>query len=400
MGRKQEKELVPKKISILGSTGSIGRSTLEVVRKNRGAFRVIALAAGSNVALLKEQISEFEPELVSVKDEDCADELRSGLGSYDAVRITFGQEGLIQVATPMEVELVVSALVGAAGLVPTLMAVRKGKDVALANKETLVMAGKMIMKEAGEKRVRIIPIDSEHSAIFQSLQGHNRDEVRRIILTASGGPFLPYSYEQLQRVTPEAALAHPNWKMGKKVTIDSASLMNKGLEVIEAHWLFGIPSDRIDVMIHPQSIVHSMVEYVDGSVVAQLGIPDMRIPVAYALSYPNRLGCDLPSLDLCKVGPMTFEAPDKERFPALDLAYKAIEEGESMPTVLNAANEIAVQAFLDGRIIFTDIAQIALKTMEEHRTLELSTLDTILSVDRWAREKSTYLINKGVGECQ
>jgi len=395
MEQEKKKEIKRKNISILGSTGSIGGSTLDVVRKKRDLFRVMALAAGENIDLLNEQIIEFEPELVSVKDEACAIELKRLTGQNRDIEIVYGMEGLIQVAIHEDVNLVVSALVGSIGLIPTFKAIQEGKVIALANKEPLVMAGKMLMKEAMKRGVHVLHIYSEHNAIVQSLQGHRREDVRRIILTESGGPFLRYSREQILKVTPQEALAHPKWRMGKKVTVDSASLMNKGLEVIEAHCLFDIPGDRIDVAIHPQSIVHYLVEYVDGSMVALLGVPDMRIPVAYALSYPERICCEIPSLDLYKMGPLTFEKHDRDRFPALDLAYRAIEAGGTMPAVLNAANEIAVQAFLEGRLPFNKITEVVLKTMKGHHPMEVSSIDEILSVDGWARKRATSLIKGG-----
>jgi 1-deoxy-D-xylulose-5-phosphate reductoisomerase len=284
--------------------------------------------------------------------------------------------------------MVISAIVGAAGLVPTFSAIQAGKDIALANKETLVMAGKIVMKEAKNNDVAILPVDSEHSAIFQSLLGHRKRDIRRIILTASGGPFLNCSYEELNTVTIREALEHPTWQMGRKITIDSASLMNKGLEVIEARWLFDVPHEKIDVHIHPQSIVHSMVEYVDGSVIAQMGVPDMRVPISYALSYPDRLETGLSSLNLNEIHKLTFELPDEERFPALKLAYRAVEEGGTMPAVLNAANEIAVEAFLRDKISFPKIPQIIEQAMDCHRVKEINTVQDSLDADHWARAKA------------
>lgn len=376
-----------KRLSILGSTGSIGVSTLDIVARFPERFEVVGLAAGGNIDLLMQQIERFRPKYVSVSEEDAALSLK-GMGC----EVSHGVEGAIRIATAPESEMVVSAIVGAAGLVPTVAAIKAKKEIALANKETLVMAGELVMKEAGEAGVKILPVDSEHSAIFQSIVGHNRDEIKRLILTASGGPFLSYPMERLTKVTPGDALNHPNWQMGKKVTIDSASLMNKGLEVIEARWLFDIPSERIDVHVHPQSIIHSMVEYIDGSVIAQMGIPDMRIPISYALSYPERLPIPLPSLNLFEIERLTFVRPDHERFPCLSLAYKALEAGGTMPAVLNAANEVAVDAFLNGKIGFLDIPRMIENVISSHSNAPASHVDDVLRADLWAREKAKGMI--------
>ena len=343
-----------KKLSILGSTGSIGRSTLEVVRQFPDRFEVVALGAGSNAALLCQQIVEFSPRLVSVLDTQVAYSLQNLLGekSGSSPDILYGPEGYCRVAAYPEADMLVSAMVGAAGLLPTLSAIEAGKNIALANKETLVAAGEIVMGAAAGKNVKILPVDSEHSAIFQALQGNHREALDRVLLTASGGPFFNKSRSELEAVTPEAALRHPNWSMGRKITIDSATLMNKGLEVIEAHWLFGVPVERISVHIHPESIVHSMVEYVDGSVIAQMGIPDMKIPIAYALAYPERLPVASPRLDLFRLQKLSFYPPDEEKFPCLRLAFDACRKGSTMPAVLNAANEIAVHAFLEKTIGF------------------------------------------------
>jgi 1-deoxy-D-xylulose-5-phosphate reductoisomerase len=379
-----------KRLAVLGSTGSIGVNTLDIAGRFENEFTVVALSAGTNIRLLKEQIDRFEPKVVSVLNEDLAKALKREI-SPKKTEVLFGVEGLIQIATLPETDLVVSALVGAAGLIPTISAIKAQKSVALANKESLVMAGKIIVEEARENGVTIVPVDSEHSAIFQALAGRSRDEVKRVILTASGGPFLNLPYEKMKEVTSKEALHHPTWDMGRKVSIDSASLMNKGLEVIEARWLFGISPEQIAVQIHPQSVVHSMVEYVDGSIVAQMGTTDMRIPISYALSYPKRLSLDLPSLDLYHMDGLTFLPPDMDRFPCLRLAYRSMEVGETMPAVLNAANEVAVNSFLEEAIRFTDIPAIVETVMEDHEVKPLVTLDDALRVDQWAREKAKKL---------
>ena len=377
-----------KKIAILGSTGSIGRSALNVVDQFPEHFQVVALAAGRNIDLLAEQIHRHQPRLVTVLNEQLAKELESRLQRSTAVQVLSGQEGYRQVASCDEANIVLSAMVGAAGLIPTLSAIRAGKDVALANKETLVMAGALVIQEVRKHEVALLPVDSEHSAIFQSMEGHRKQDLKRIILTASGGPFLKMSEEDLESVTLNQALAHPNWAMGPKITIDSATLMNKGLEVIEAKWLFDVPVEAIDVHIHPQSIVHSMVEYRDGSVIAQLGIPDMRGPIAYALSYPERLPLDLPPVDFFALRNLTFFEPDLNRFPCLGLAFAACREGGTLPAVLNAANEVAVQAFLEERIPYTGIAKLVNLAMEEHQLGLATELETILEADTWARQQT------------
>ena len=376
-----------KRLSILGSTGSIGVNTLQIVSQFPERFEVVSLSAGLNASLLKEQILRFRPKIVSVLNKELSESLRRELPHVD-VEIVYGVEGLIQVATHPEVDQVVSAIVGAVGLIPTLSAIKTGKTVALANKESLVMAGKIMMDEAKRNHAQILPIDSEHSAIFQSLLGHRKEDVRHLILTASGGPFLKLPFSKLHDVTVKEALDHPRWEMGKKITIDSASLMNKGLEVIEAHWLFNIPIEKIVVLIHPQSVVHSMVEYVDGSIVAQMGITDMKIPISYALSFPERLNLSLPSLDLSKSEALTFSTPDPQRFLCLKLAYQSIERGETAPSVLNAANEVAVSAFLDGSIKFTEIPLLLQRVMEEHEVKSVHTIEDILKADHWARERA------------
>jgi 1-deoxy-D-xylulose-5-phosphate reductoisomerase len=377
-----------KRISLLGSTGSIGCSTLDVIGSYPDEFSVTALAAGRNIALLKDQINRFKPRLVAVIDEEHACELKRMLHAHQATSVRYGSEGYREAAAISDADLVVSAMVGAVGLIPTLEAIATGKTIALANKETLVMAGGIVLRKATERGVPIIPVDSEHSAIFQCLQGHRREDVRRIILTASGGPFLHLSQKELAAATPEQALKHPNWKMGKKITIDSATMMNKGLEVIEAGWLFGIPVTAIDILVHPQSIVHSLVEYRDGSVIAQLGVPDMRIPIAYALAFPKRLHRrEDPPLDLLKVGVLEFLKPDPERFPCMQLAYAAAEIGGTMPAVMNGANECAVEAFIDAKIGFNDIHRLIQKVLDRHKVQKEPTIDAILAADRWARNE-------------
>jgi 1-deoxy-D-xylulose-5-phosphate reductoisomerase len=383
-----------KHLAILGSTGSIGVNSLDIVRRFPERFGIVGLSAGLNIRLLKEQILQFRPKLVSVLRREAAEALRKEL-SPSPVEIVHGVEGLIQVATHPEVDQVVSAIVGGVGLIPTLSAVKAGKAVALANKESLVMAGKIVMEEAERHHAQILPVDSEHSAIFQAMLGHQKGDVRRLILTASGGPFLRLPLARLGEVTAKEALNHPHWEMGKKITIDSATLMNKGLEVIEAHWFFKVPVEKITVQIHPQSVVHSMVEYIDGSVVAQMGIADMKIPISYALSFPERLNLNLPPLDLPERDALTFFAPDLEKFPCLKLAYRSIEIGETMPAILNGANEIAVSAFLEGSIKFTEIPLLIQRVMEEHEVKSVHTVEDILKADHWAREKSKDILGRG-----
>jgi 1-deoxy-D-xylulose-5-phosphate reductoisomerase len=384
-----------KRISLLGATGSIGVSTLNVVGAHPDRFAVVALAAGRNVALLKRQIEQFRPRLAAMIDEAHAGELRRLLGPASVTTVLSGPEGYRETAVAAEADMVVSAMVGAAGLLPTLDAIGAGKGIARVKKETLVMAGHIVLRKASERGVKIIPVDSEHSAIFQCLLGNRREDVRRLILTASGGPFLHASMEELAKVTTAQALRHPNWTMGKKITIDSATMMNKGLEVIEAGWLFGLPGEAIDVLIHPQSIVHSMVEYRDGSVIAQMGVPDMRLPIAYALSYPQRLKRDEETLDLRKVGTLTFFQPDPVRFPALRLAYEAVKAGGTMPAVLNGANEMAVAAFIAEHIRFDRIVTVVQEVLSRHQGQADPGIDAVLAADRWAREEAGIII-KGI----
>ncbi len=378
-----------KKISILGSTGSIGVNTLDVIDRNPGKFEVWGLAAGSNVKVLAQQTRKFKPKMISLHDASRLGELRQLIGGQK-VEIVTGQAGAVQVATLSEIDLVVSGVVGCAGLVPTYAAVEAGKTLALANKETLVVAGELVLK-AAQGKCDIIPVDSEHSAILQALNGENRDRIKRIILTASGGPFRTLTLEQMEHVTVKEALNHPNWDMGDKITIDSATMMNKGLEYIEAKWLFGLDT-QVDIIVHAQSIVHSMVEFVDTSIIAQLGIPDMRVAIAYALSYPDRIDCQLPSLDLSALAKLTFEPPDYKRFPCLQLAKDAMNIGQTMPAVLNAANEIAVQAFLDEEIQYKEISEMIRMAMNNHKTRSVHSIEDILETDRWAREETRKLI--------
>jgi len=381
-----------KSIVILGSTGSIGTNTLDIVRRFPEEFRVVGLTAGSNIDKLEAQIRQFKPNAVAVSTESSAAMLRSRCADL-SVEVMAGEEGITQVASMLDAELVISAIVGAAGLVPTLSAIRSGKHIALANKEPMVMAGKLMQDEARKHGVRIFPVDSEHSAIFQSLEGHRIEDVRRVILTASGGALWTLSQEQLLHVTPEQALQHPNWKMGSKITIDSATLMNKGLEVVEARWLFNIPEFNIDVLVHRESIIHSLVEYKDRSMIAQLGLPDMRTPISYAMRYPARMALDLPSLDLTEIGRLTFCKPDHDRFPCLNLGYESLRIGGTMPAAMNAANEIAVDAFLNHGLRFSEIPQVIRSTMEAHAHQEITCLDDALEADRWAREKAESLVH-------
>jgi len=379
-------------ISLLGTTGSIGVNVLEVIRKYPQHYSIVGMAAGRNVQLLAEQVVEFQPEIVSIFDDSLATTLAGLLPSEYQNRIATGLEGNNLVASYPKAEMTVSAIVGAAGLLPTLAAIEGGKDIGLANKETLVMAGKLVMDAVKRKGVRLFPIDSEHSAIFQALEAGKKDDLKKIILTASGGPFRGNSLEQLMVVTREQALDHPNWNMGRKVSIDSATLMNKGLEVIEAKWLFDVSHQAIEVVVHPQSIVHSMVEYVDGSVIAQLGIPDMMIPISYALSYPRRLELDLHPLQLSQCANLEFLKPDHVSFPALKLAFEAISSGGVAPAVLNAANEVAVDAFLNSRIQFPDIAETVAGTMDIVQEGSDDSLEDILQADKHARRAALSLI--------
>jgi 1-deoxy-D-xylulose-5-phosphate reductoisomerase len=373
-------------IALLGSTGSIGTSTLDVVAAHPEQFRVAGLAAGHNIERLLEQIERFRPRLVSVATEAGAAAVKSRFGSQ--VEVVIGPEGLVDVATMPEVDLVLTAVVGAVGLLPTIKALEAGKDIALANKETLVAAGHLVTALAKEKGCQILPVDSEHSAIFQCLHAERRIDVEKIIITASGGSFRDKTREEMAVATVKEALNHPNWSMGAKITVDSATLMNKGLEVIEAHWLFDMPYDRIEVVIHPESIIHSLVEFVDGSVIAQLGEPDMRMPIQYALTYPTRLPTQSKRLNLVELGTLHFRAPDLVRFPCLGYAFEAGKAGGSMPTVLNAANEIANRLFLQDKIGFLDIERVIATVMDRHIVVSHPSLEEVLEADAWARREA------------
>jgi 1-deoxy-D-xylulose-5-phosphate reductoisomerase len=383
-----------KGISILGSTGSIGCNTLKVI-DHLGEFRVVALAAGRNMPKLAEQVAAFRPELVSCDDDECVELLARELRrlNVDPPRIMTGEEGLIAAAAHRDSDIVVSAAVGAVGFVPTLRAVEAGKRIALANKETLVIGGELITDAARSSGAEILPVDSEHNAIHQCLKGESEKEVKRLILTASGGPFRSTPISEIEAATPKQALNHPKWKMGDKITIDSATLMNKGLEVIEARWLFGFDADRISVIVHPQSIVHSMIEMIDGSVIAQLGVTDMKHAIQYALTYPERRENCLPPLDLTALAELTFEEPDFERFPCLAMAYRALTAGGTMPAALNAANEVAVRSFLDGHIRFTDIARAIGHVLDLHDTAPADSVAAILEADTLARKHARSYID-------
>ncbi|MCM1124325.1 MAG: 1-deoxy-D-xylulose-5-phosphate reductoisomerase [Eubacterium sp.] len=368
-----------KKIAILGSTGSIGTQTLDIVRKEPD-LQVTALAAGANVELMEKQVREFQPKIVAMWTREAAQDLKVRLGDL-SVRITYGMEGLLEVAVQEEAEVLVTAIVGMIGIRPTIAAIEHGKDIALANKETLVTAGHIIMPLAAQKGVSILPVDSEHSAIFQSMHGENRERVSKILLTASGGPFRGKKRDELASMTVEDALNHPNWSMGKKVTIDSASLVNKGLEVMEAKWLFDVELDQIQVVVHPQSIIHSAVEYVDGGIMAQLGVPDMKLPIQYALFYPDRRPMDTGRVDFFRLKQLTFEEPDTDTFRGLALAYRAARRGGSLPTVFNAANERAVALFLQKKITFLQIPELIESSMEQHSVIDNPTVEQILDVE-------------------
>ena len=396
-----------KRIAILGSTGSVGEQSLEVAAAFPERFQVVALAAGRRVEKLAEQVRRFRPALVSVAEPEAALALKSALG-VEAPEIAVGDAGLDAVATA-DADLVVSALVGAVGLAPTLAAIRAGRDVALANKEVMVMAGALVLREVKARGVRLLPVDSEHSAIFQVLAGQRQQDLLRIVLTASGGPFRTWTAERIARASVDEALAHPNWSMGPKITIDSATLMNKGLEVIEARWLFDTSPERIDVVVHPQSVVHSLIELCDGSVLAQLGVPDMRVPIAVALAWPERLALlgaasglarELPPLDLAVAARLDFETPDRKRFPCLDLAYAALHGDEAAPAALNAANEVSVAAFLAHQVPFAAIAATNAAVLDAHLARGGSTLlrnlDDVLEADAWARARARALLSAGV----
>ena len=385
-----------KSICLLGSTGSIGTQTLDVVARYPDKFKVVSLACNNSIDTLVNQIREFSPALVSVGSLKARDDLVERLKkeSLPLPEIFVGEEGLIKLAEA-ESDLVVNALVGMKGLLPTLAAIEKGRDIALANKETLVAGGHLVMERVREKGVKLLPIDSEHSAIFQSLEGNKGKGIKRILLTASGGPFRGYSLEELKKVTPEMALKHPNWVMGKKITIDSATMMNKGLEIIEAKWLFDVPVDSIEVLIHPQSIVHSGVEFEDTAVITELGTPDMRVPISVALAYPHRLKLDIENLDFFgKASELTFLEPDRDVFKTLDIAVESSKKGGAYPAVMNGANEALVEAFLNNEIGFTDIQDIIAETLERHITNSEPDLESVLEADKWARETAKEIIKE------
>jgi 1-deoxy-D-xylulose-5-phosphate reductoisomerase len=377
-----------KKIVILGSTGSIGQQTLEVIRKYSNEFEVVGISGWENTTFLKEQISFFKPKIAVVKNEYIARKLRKDLDNSIDIKLLWGTEGLIKISTLEEADIIVVAITGIASLIPTFEAVKKGKKIALASKEAMVVAGELLVKEAKLRNAKILPIDSEHSAILQCLKNEQKDSVEKIILTASGGALYNLTEFSLKNVSIEDALNHPTWKMGKKVTIDSATLMNKGLEVIEAKWFFNIPANKIEILIHPQSYVHSMVQFIDGTILAQIGDHDMRIPIQYALFYPNRTINNFSRLELSKVGQLTFKKPNFDKFPCIKLAYQALELGGTMPAVLNGANEIAVNAFLSSKINFSEIPIIIQNTMKEHKPKYNPNISDILDADYWAREKA------------
>lgn len=375
-----------KKITILGSTGSIGTQTLDVVRKNKDKFEVVAISANSSVDLLLEQILEFKPKYVAVYNEESATKLKNMIPNNIDIEVLSSMEGLVKICELEEVDIVLTAVVGMIGLVPTMAAIKAKKTIALANKETLVTAGELVMNEAKKNNVKILPVDSEHSAIFQCLNGERSKDIEKIILTASGGPFRGKNKEELINVTKDQALKHPNWDMGRKISIDSSTLMNKGLEVIEAKWLFDVDVEDIEVVVHPQSIIHSMVSFRDSSVMSQMGCPDMRLPIEYALTYPERSKTDFERLDLAKIGTLTFEEPDMETFPCLELAFKALKLGGTYPTALNSANEVLVNEFLDDKISFYDIPYYIERSLEAHKNRSNPTLEDILEVDKETRE--------------
>jgi len=379
-----------KKISLLGATGSIGRQTMEIVRENRDQFEVVAFSSGSNIELTKKYINEFSPALVSVKEKQDYEALKM---EFPSTKFSYGDDGLVEVAVHPESSILVNAVIGSVGLYPTLKAIEAKKDIALANKETLVTAGHVVMEAAKKNGVNILPVDSEHSAIFQALQGEKEKNIERLIITASGGSFRDYSRAQLEGVTVEQALNHPNWSMGAKITIDSATMMNKGLEVIEAHWLFDMPYDKISVLMHKESIIHSMVEFHDGSIIGQLGTPDMRVPISYALMYPDRLQhASKERLDLAKIATLHFQEMSFERFPCLGYAYEAGKTGGTLPTVLNAANEVAVDLFLKGKISFLEIESTVYAAMEKHQVISHPDLETIQQTDQETRKQILSLL--------
>lgn len=383
-----------KRLSVLGSTGSIGCNTLKIVQKFPERFQIVSLAAKTNVALLAQQIEQFKPNLAVMYDKKHAELLRQAIPKKQPVQILFGHEGYLKAASQNDADIVVIAFVGAAGLLPTLEAIEAGKHIALANKETLVMAGELVMKKALDSGINILPVDSEHSAVFQCLEGHRKTDLKKILLTASGGPFLNWPKSDFERITPEDALNHPTWQMGKKITIDSATLMNKGLEIIEAKWLFDVTPEQIQVIVHPQSIIHSLVSYCDGSIIAQLSKPDMTGAIAYALSYPERLDMGNSFLSLPGLGSLTFSEPDPDKFPCLALAMEACRTGGTLPAVMNAANEKAVGFFLENMIRFIQIPKLIEKVMNQHQVIPSPGLDEILQSDQWARNIAEQVMNE------
>ena len=383
-----------KNIVILGSTGSIGTNTLDVVRNlTNDQYNVIGIAANKQWKLMAEQIKDFQPEWISLADEGSFNSLKDRLDSKFDIQLLHDVKSLAETNSFDKVDIVVSAIMGAAGLETAIEAIENGKTLAIANKEVLVMAGEIVMPLAKKKGVSILPVDSEHSAIFQSLRAGNENEIKKVILTASGGPFYDLPKEDLENVTPAQALKHPTWEMGRKITIDSATIMNKALEIIEAKWLFDLDISQIDVVIHPQSIIHSMVEFCDGSVIAQMGLPDMRTPIQFALTYPDRKPLNVEGLDLTKLKDLSFKSPDRDKFPALDLGYEAAKTGGTMGSALNAANEVAVDAFLNNQIKFTDITKLVRTTMDSHTVVSNPTLSDIIETDKWARQEATKCIS-------
>ena len=381
-----------KNVVILGSTGSIGKSTLDVIKNLKHKYKVIALSANSQWELLSEQVSEFKPESISLADESCVDSLRNSLPD-NSIQILTGENSVREMVSGENVDIVLSAIVGGAGLPAAIEVIKNRKTLALANKEALVMAGGLIMALAKDNGVSIIPVDSEHSAVLQALRAGRRDEVKKIIITASGGPFRNHPIEKLSEVTKEEALSHPTWSMGNKITIDSATMMNKALEVIEAKWLFDLDASQIEVVIHPESIIHSLVEFCDGSVIAQMGLPDMKVPIQFALTYPDRENGNVKSLDLAKLGTLNFQKSDMDKFPALRLGYEVVEKGGTMGATFNAANEVAVQEFLDNKIKFTDIANTVEHVMNEHNFISDPTLQDIMDADEYARKETKICLS-------
>ncbi|NLJ66208.1 MAG: 1-deoxy-D-xylulose-5-phosphate reductoisomerase [Clostridiales bacterium] len=379
-----------KRIAVIGSTGSIGTQALDILSEYPDQFEIKVLVANQNIDLLRSQIEKYRPDTAVVVDRNKADKLSQRLSGKEFV-IKAGMEAVMEMVTREDIDVILMAIVGIAGLRPTIAALRSGKTIALANKEVMVVGGHIINDLVRQYNGRIIPVDSEHSAVFQAIQGcRNPDEIGKIILTASGGPFRGYDRAMLKDITPEDALRHPNWKMGSKITIDSATLMNKGLEVIEAKWMFNVDSNNIEVVIHPQSVIHSMVEFVDGTIIAQMGVPDMRVPILYALTYPNRFRTKLESLNLTRIGSLTFEEPDLDTFPCLSLAYEALRIGGTMPTALNAANEVAVNLFLEGRLAFSQIPIIIERSMASHKIIKDPQIDDVLYVDKVIRRNLDF----------